>query len=96
MPLPFATVSLSLIGLMNGMSVVLSLALIQEHVSKEMLGRIMSFVTLTSFGILPLAQLAAGLVAEAAGPELVLVGGSLLLFLGGAVGLMSRTLRQVD
>lgn len=43
------------VGLLNGMLFVLFLSLIQANVSKDMLGRMMSFVMLASVGLVPLS-----------------------------------------
>jgi MFS transporter, DHA3 family, tetracycline resistance protein len=95
-PLPFAMVCLAGVGLLNGMLLVLFLSLIQANVSKEMLGRVMSFVMLASVGFVPLSLYGSGAIASAWGTQAVfLVAGGLTL-VSAATGFCVRSLRNLD
>jgi MFS transporter, DHA3 family, tetracycline resistance protein len=95
-PLPFAMVCLAGVGLLNGMLLVLFLSLIQANVSKEMLGRVMSFVMLASVGFVPLSLYGSGAIASAWGTQaLFLVAGGLTL-VSAATGFCVRSLRNLD
>jgi hypothetical protein len=78
------------------MLLVLFLSLIQANVSKEMLGRVMSFVMLASVGLAPLSLYGAGVIAGAWGTQtLFLVAGALTLA-SAATGLCVSSLRHLD
>jgi MFS family permease len=95
-PLPLTMVCLAGVGLLNGMLLVLFLSLIQANVSKEMLGRVMSFVMLASVGFVPLSLYGSGAIAGAWGTQtLFLVAGGLTL-VSAAIGLCVRWLRNLD
>jgi MFS transporter, DHA3 family, tetracycline resistance protein len=95
-PLPFTMVCLAGVGLLNGMLLVLFLSLIQANVSKEMLGRVMSFVMLASVGLVPLSLYGSGAIAGAWGIQtLFLVAGALTLA-SAATGFCVRSLRKLD
>jgi DHA3 family tetracycline resistance protein-like MFS transporter len=95
-PLPLTMVCLAGVGLLNGMLLVLFLSLIQANVSKEMLGRVMSFVMLASVGLAPLSLYASGAIAGAWGTQtLFLVAGGLTL-VSAATGFCVRSLRTLD
>jgi MFS family permease len=95
-PLPLTMICLAGVGLLNGMLLVLFLSLIQANVSKEMLGRVMSFVLLASVGLAPLSLYGAGAIAGAWGTQtLFLVAGALTLA-SAATGLCVSSLRNLD
>jgi MFS transporter, DHA3 family, tetracycline resistance protein len=91
--LPVAIALLVTMGTLNGIATVLYLALVQARVAPEMLGRVMSFVALGAFGLAPLSQLAAGLVAAAAGPATLFTAAGLLMGAAALGGLLSPALR---
>jgi MFS family permease len=94
--LPLTMVCLAGVGLLNGMLLVLFLSLIQANVSKEMLGRVMSFVMLASVGFVPLSLYGSGAIASAWGIQtLFLVAGGLTL-VSAATGFCVRSLRTLD
>lgn len=95
-PLPLAVALLAGVGLLNGVANVLYLALVQSRVAAAMLGRVMSFVTLGSFGFVPFSQVAAGVLAAAAGPAPLFVTAGGLLTVAALAGLLSPPLRQLD
>lgn len=95
-PLSLAVALLALMGLLNGVATVMYLSLVQSRVAPDMLGRVMSFVTLGFFGLVPLSQMAAGLVADVAGPETLFLAAGMLMSAVTLGGLLSRPLRQLD
>lgn len=95
-PMPVAAALLALMGLLNGVATVLYIALIQGKVAQEIMGRVMSLVLLSSFGLVPLSQLVAGLVAEAAGPSALFASSGVLVVVAALGGLLLRPLRRLD
>lgn len=59
-------------------------------------GAMPSFRALGSFGLVPLSQVAAGVLAEAAGPATLFVATGVLMGAAALAGLLSPTLRQLD
>ena len=55
---------LLLLGLENGSSAVLSITWIQTRTPKEMLGRMMSLLILSSTGLIPISQAIAGALSK--------------------------------
>jgi DHA3 family tetracycline resistance protein-like MFS transporter len=95
-PLPLAMCCLAAVGLLNGILVVIALSLIQANVSKEMLGRVMSFVMLASVGFVPLSLYGSGAIAAAWGTRtLFLMAGGLTL-VRAVTGLCVQWLRRLD
>ncbi len=95
-PLPLAAALLALMGLLNGVATVLYMALIQAKVAQEIMGRVMSLVLLGSFGLVPLSQLGAGLVAQAEGPSVLFASAGTLVVAAALGGLLIPTLRRLD
>jgi len=95
-PLPLAIAFLALAGMLNGIANVLYMALVQGRVAPAMLGRVMSFEALGSFGLVPLSQIAAGVVGEVAGPARLFVAAGGLMGAAALAGLLSPALRQLD
>jgi len=62
--------------------------LIQVLVPARLRGRVLSLYTLTSIGLIPIGNLAAGFVGESRGVEVALSGGGLIALL--AVGIVAR------
>ena len=94
--LPLAALCLAAVGLLNGVVLVLYLALIQERVAAALLGRIMSLVALAGSALVPLSQLVSGLVAQVAGPRPLFLGAGALLLAGALGGLLTPALRRVE
>lgn len=95
-PLPVAGILLAFVGLLNGVSAIMYLTLVQERVPTALLGRVMSFVAFGSAGLVPLSQLAAGVAAAAAGPSVLFTAAGALMLVAATGGLLSRPLRQLD
>ncbi len=66
-------------GASSGFSNLLLLTWLQRRVSKEMMGRVMSFTMLASMGLMPIASAVGGLVAEYSLTTLFVVNGVLLV-----------------
>jgi DHA3 family tetracycline resistance protein-like MFS transporter len=95
-PLPLTMACLAGVGLLNGMLLVLFLSLIQANVSKEMLGRVMSFVMLASVGLTPLSLYGSGAIAGAWGTQTLFLGAGALTLVSAAAGLGVTWLRNLD
>lgn len=95
-PLPGAMLCLLGTACLNGILVVLFLSLIQEHVTKELLGRVMSFFLLASFAFVPFSQSLSGYIAGSAGVQTLFIGAGLLLSLSAICGLFVPSLRTLD
>jgi MFS family permease len=68
---------------------------LQRHVPTEVLSRVSSYGTLSSFVLGPLALLAAGPVVALAGIDTALLGCGGLIFVAGALALLSPQVRQL-
>lgn len=95
-PLPIAMLCLATMGLLNGFLLVIFFSLIQANVVKNMLGRIMGFFMLASFGFVPLSQYGAGLVVNLAGEQALFLSAGGIMMLGALVGLAVPSLRRLD
>jgi MFS family permease len=78
--LPLSMVILVALGMSFMMTINTSNAIIQELVSDELRGRVMSIFTLTFFGTVPIGSLAAGLLADRLGEQTTVVIFSAILF----------------
>ena len=74
----------------------LSITLVQTRAPEEQRGGIMALLSLTIFGLSPLAFGLAGLVGAVLSPRLILVGGGVLMGLAGLWGLSSREMRATE
>lgn len=83
--------SLSVIGILNGISSVIVISKIQTNVPNHRLGRTMSIVAFAAFGAVPISQLLTGWLSDTFGYALVFVFASTLLFLSGVMGLIIYT-----
>lgn len=95
-PLPVAMFCLAMMGLLNGFLLVIFFSLIQANVAKNMLGRIMGFFMLASFGFVPLSQYSAGLVATFSGEQTLFLAAGGVMMLGALIGLAVPSLRNLD
>jgi len=86
--LPVSLVSLAIIGAFQVAYYSTTNTLIQVLVPARLRGRVLSLYTLTSIGLIPIGNLAAGFVGESRGVEVALSGGGLIALL--AVGLVAR------
>jgi MFS family permease len=94
--LPLAALCIVGWNLLNGVLVVLHLSLIQQHVEKELLGRVTSLWLLASSGLLPLSQLGAGLLINTVGAQAFFVIAGSIVVLGGMLGGLVPSLRQLS
>ena len=62
---------------------------LQTHAHDHMRGRVMSLLTLTTFGLQPLGTLQAGALGDIVGPPTVVLGGGLICA-AFALGLLAR------
>lgn len=95
-PLGPAVALLALTGLINGISNVMYMTLVQGRVAAAMLGRGMSFVALGSFGLAPFSQVAAGVVGERVGPATLFLAAGVLMGAAALSGVFSPSLRHLD
>jgi cyanate permease len=95
-PFPLAMLFVISSGLLNGIALILFLSLIQARVERKMLGRMMSFLLLASFGLLPLSQAATGIVAQQAGIHVLFVSAGGVLLLGALIGLLVPSFRNLE
>ncbi len=95
-PLSLSIVLLAVMGLLNGGATVMYMALVQGRIATAMLGRVMSFVALGSFGLVPLSQLGAAALAEVAGPRTLFLAAGALLTAAALGGLLNPSLRHLD
>jgi MFS family permease len=83
-------------SLLNGILVVITLSLIQERVTKEMLGRMTACWMFASSGMIPLAQLGGGLLASVVGVQTLFAIAAGIALIGAMVGLSVADLRRLD
>ena len=84
-------------GLGGGIIVNLNQTLAQSHTPDEMMGRVMSVVTLAIAGMMPLGSLVAGGGAELVGASAWLMGcGVALIVIGAVLWLRLPALREMD
>lgn len=84
-------------GLGGGIIVNLNQTLAQSHTPDEMMGRVMSVVTLAIAGMMPLGSLAAGGGAELIGAgEWLMVCGAALILIGAVLWVRLPALREMD
>jgi MFS family permease len=76
--LPISMLALVLIGTFQVMFYSTTNTLIQVLVPARLRGRVLSLYTLTSIGLIPVANLAGGALAETIGVETVLAAGGIL------------------
>jgi MFS family permease len=94
--LPIAMFCLASVGLLNGFLVILFLSLLQANIAKEMTGRIMSLFMLASVGFVPFSQYASGIIANAAGIQILFISAGVLTMLGAVLGFLAPSLRRLD
>lgn len=80
--------ALFIVGVCNGVANVILITKIHTNISKDMLGRTMSFVSLASFGAVPLSQLVYGLLVDIYSYSFIFIGASLLMIIAGGLGLL--------
>ncbi|QBD74502.1 MFS transporter [Ktedonosporobacter rubrisoli] len=95
-PFPLALVLVFTHALTNGMISILFLSLIQAKVASNMLGRIMSFSFLASYGIVPLSQTATGIIAQQVGLYTLFLLASGIMLLGALWGLLVPAFRTLE
>jgi MFS family permease len=84
------------VGAGGSMYMTLIVSLIMGHTPQELTGRVMSIFTIT-FGLMPLAMLPAGALAEAFGaPIVVSVGGGILVLFLFLLGAGNPFVRKID
>lgn len=94
--LQFAIVLLIGLGIMHGCGSVVYISMIQEHVKREMLGRVMSFVGLVATLLVPLSQVSTGVIAERFGIDRVFILSALVTLGATVAGLACSSLRRLD
>lgn len=95
-PLPAAVALLAGLGLLGGVSAVLYTAVIQERVGGDVMGRVMSLVSLSAGGLVLLSQAASGAAAEAIGSGALFVAAGAAMLAAALAGLLSPALRRLD
>ncbi len=93
--LPLAVTFLAGIGLLNGVCSVMYLTLIQTKVAGDMLGRVMSLMSLATFGVAPLSQMVTAIAIQGTSPEVLFASASVLMALSALGGLIVPTLRTL-
>ncbi len=93
---PIAACCLLLLGLLNGYVSILFLTVMQMHVRKTMLGRMMGFFILASFGFIPISYTVTGILAQQAGIQVVFLCAGGLTLVGALLGLSVASLRRLD
>jgi MFS family permease len=88
------SVLFALIGASSGFSNLLLLTWLQRRIAKDMLGRVMSIVMLSSMGLMPIAAAVGGFVAEYNLSLLFAVSGGLLV-VTVVVSLLNRQVRTM-
>jgi ENTS family enterobactin (siderophore) exporter len=84
-------------GLGGGIMVNLNQTLAQSHTPDEMMGRVMSVVTLSIAGMMPLGMLVAGGGAQLIGPgESLMVCGGALIAIGAVLWVQLPALREME
>ncbi|MGC4192913.1 MAG: MFS transporter [Thermomicrobiales bacterium] len=84
------------LGIMHGFGSVIYISMIQENVSGAMLGRVMSFVGLVATLLVPLSQVATGVIAERFGIGQVFVLSAIVTLGATAAGFAVASLRRVE
>lgn len=87
--------TLTLLGLINGLHGVIIVTWIQKITPKPLLGRMMSLVILCSIGLTPLIQIAFGFSLERFQVDSIAMVSGLSLALVSAIGMISRSMRQL-
>ena len=91
-----ALVFLFFVGAGGSMYMTLIVSLIMGNTPPELTGRVMSIFTIT-FGLMPLAMLPAGALAEAFGaPIVVSIGGGILVLFLFLLGASNPFIRRMD
>ncbi|MCB9450267.1 MAG: MFS transporter [Anaerolineaceae bacterium] len=93
--LSLTTALFALVGSSYGFSNLLVITWLQKRISKELMGRIMSIVMLSSTGLMPISSALAGIVAEHDLTLLFALNGTLLLALVGGA-LLNRPIRRMQ
>jgi hypothetical protein len=95
-PFPLALCSMATWSALNGLLFVLTLTLIQQYVPLHMMGRIMALWTLASTGVLPVAQVAGGFIANSIGVQALFACAGCIVLSGAVLGGWSPALRKFD
>jgi len=77
--LGLAAVLFAVVGASSGFSNLLLITWLQRRISKEMMGRVMSIVMLSSMGLMPISSAVAGVIAQQSLTLLFALNGSLLV-----------------
>ncbi|MDW8031793.1 MAG: MFS transporter [Candidatus Bipolaricaulota bacterium] len=94
--LPAALVVLGLAGLLNAMANVVAEALLQSIVAEGYRGRVFALATFMAGGLQPIAWGLVGVLADWLGVVTIMLASGLLASFIGALGLLSRDLRQLS
>ena len=86
---------LAVAGAFSSAGGVIFLTLIQMRAAPHVRGRVMALLSLSLFGLTPLAYGIGGLLGDAVGPRGILIGGGAVVFLCGLLMLASKPIRAV-
>jgi MFS family permease len=77
---------LAVAGIGSGLANVILITLLQLRTSEDLLGRVMSLVLVSSFGLAPLSQFLAGVIAEGLGVQTLFPIGACIMLLALVLG----------
>ena len=86
---------LAVAGAFQSAGGVIFLTLVQMRAAPHVRGRVMALLSLSLFGLTPLAYGIGGLLGDAVGPRGILAGGGAVVFLCGVLMLASKPIRDV-
>ena len=93
---PLSVVALAVLGGSQVVYYATTNTLLQVLVPARLRGRVMSLYILTSWGLIPIGNVASGWVAERTSPTAALVGGSVITFVAAiVVAVAYPTLRRL-
>ncbi len=92
---PPLAVDMVLIGICAGIANVSMMAWIQQHVDHALMGRVMSVVMFTAFGLMPISLMLAGLVADRHVTGMF-IGAGILIMMTTVVAGLSPATRHID
>ena len=95
-PLPLNALCMTAWSTLNGILVVVTLSLLQQHTPTPFLGRIMAFWALSSIWMLPIAQLSGGLIVGVIGAKGLFVLPGILVLVSSVLGWSIPQLRHLN
>lgn len=94
-PFPLVVLSLALDGILNGISGVLYITIIQEQVDSQMLGRVLSLLRLASLGLQPISQLVTGIIIQDFNISWIFLSAGVIIAISALLGLSSHSVRAL-